>query len=92
MLDGEVVVEVLVDAALVGGLPTASKEVFEDVPEDEDRDHEGHGSDEVPFDTWVFLEGVDIHAEEADDESEREKDWQKLSALCQRRWSRWVGY
>lgn len=50
VLLGEVVEEVFVDAALVGGLVPGDEGVFEDVPEDEDEGHYGNGGGEVVFD------------------------------------------
>lgn len=36
--------------------------------------YEGENGDEVPFDFWVLLEEVNVHAENASDEGEGEEN------------------
>ena len=69
--------EVLVYAALIRGLSAAGEEVLDEIPSQQGEDHHWDGGGEVVTYARVAgigLEYVDVHAEEAADEGEREEN------------------
>lgn len=66
--------EALVDAAAEGGLVLGGQRVLHQIPGRYDEREEGQRRNDEVFDGGVLSEGIDVHAEEAGDEGERQED------------------